>query len=478
MTLRLPARPELHFLGAANEVTGSMHLLATPAGTVLIDCGLYQGRRDDARRRNTTIPAEARAADAMLLSHAHIDHSGNIPGLIKQGFRGDVWATPATRDLCAHMLRDSARIQMGDAEYLNRKHADDPDWKDVKPLYDEEDAIHALTRFAAMPYGRRFRVIEGVDATFLDAGHILGSAQIVIDLGPAATGTDKSTRLVFSGDLGRHNIPILRDPEIPPGPVASMLLESTYGNRVHGSIEETDAQLAALVTDVAKQGGKIVIPAFAVGRTQEVVFALHRLRITGRLPDVPVFIDSPLSVNVTDVFRRHPDCYDAETRQFLETHGDVFDFPGLRYVQSREESIRLNRLAGPAIIISASGMCESGRVVHHLKNTIEDPRNAVLIVGFQAQHTLGRRIVERRPRVRLLGVERELRARVSVMSAFSAHADRDDLLAFVNASHAGLQSVFLIHGEPDQQEPLLNTLRGRGLRAEAPTRGAVHALPV
>jgi metallo-beta-lactamase family protein len=458
------------FLGAAQEVTGSMHLLETPGGKLLVDCGLFQGRREESRRRNTELPREAVAADAVLLTHAHIDHSGSLPTLVKRGFRGTIWATPATRDLCSYLLRDSARIQEGDAEYLNRKNADDPSWTPIHPLYDEGDADRALGRFRDAAYGAPFEPLPGVTARFLDAGHILGSAQIVLDIKTAAG----STRVVLSGDLGRRGLPILRDPA-DPGHADWLFMESTYGNRAHAPIGEMHDKLAKVVNETVAQKGKVIVPAFAVGRTQELVYALHYLYSKKRIPEVPIFVDSPLSVNVTDVFKCHPDCYDDETRAFLDTVGDPFTFSTLRYIESREQSMRLNDMAGPFIVISSSGMCEAGRVLHHLKNGVDDPRNTVLIVGFQAQHTLGRRLVERRPRVRILGVERELHARVVVMNALSAHGDRDDLLEYAGKVKPR-RGVFLIHGEPDQQGPLVDTLRGRGVEVSAPAAGESAAL--
>jgi metallo-beta-lactamase family protein len=447
-----------------------MHLIETASGTLLIDCGMFQGRRSESRERNRNLPPEVKRADVLLLTHAHIDHSGSIPTLVKSGFRGTIYATPATRDLCAYMLRDSARIQEGDAEYLNKKFADDPDFEPVEPIYTEEDAVAALQKFITVPYHHMFRPLPGVEVTFIDAGHILGSAQLVIDVAEKA-GT---TRLVFSGDLGRRGLPILRDPDLPGRPIDYAVMESTYGNRMHGDVSSMHDGLERVVKETLARGGKVVVPAFAVGRTQEILYALNFLHRHDRLPRVPVFIDSPLAVNVTEVFKLHPDCFDPETRAFIEENGAAFDFEGVRLITKREESIALNSLKEPAIIISASGMCEAGRILHHLRNTVEDERNTVLIVGFQAQHTLGRRIVERRPRIRIFGVERELRARVEVMNAFSAHADRGELLEFAGACQA--RELFLVHGEPEQQEPLLAELAARGQRARAPAPGDVAEL--
>jgi metallo-beta-lactamase family protein len=455
----------VRFLGAAQEVTGSMHLIETEHGKLLIDCGMFQGHREDARRRNGALPPEAIAADAVILTHAHIDHSGSLPTLVKAGFSGNIHCTSATRDLCAYMLRDSARIQVQDAEYLNRRNADDPDWNDIAPLYDEDDAIRALGQFIGLPYERSFAPLPGVQARLVEAGHILGSAQVQLDISDGAT----TRRLVFSGDLGRKDLPILRDPA-PVDRADYLFMESTYGDRVHAPIAAMEDQLATVIGDTVAKKGKVIIPAFAVGRTQEIVYALHKLHVAGRIPDVPIFVDSPLAVNFTTVFKMHSECYDDETRRFVEHNGPVFTFSSLRYVEDRQESIKLNALAGPAIIVSASGMCESGRILHHLKNNVSDDRNTILIVGFQAQHTLGRRLVERRPRVKILGVERDVYARIVVMNGFSAHGDRNDLEAYARGAR-GARRIFLIHGEPAQQDPLIQLLKKDGLSVDNPQRG-------
>jgi metallo-beta-lactamase family protein len=459
----------IQFLGAAQEVTGSLILLSTAEGDLVIDCGLFQGRRQESRQRNRSLPPEAARAHGVLLTHAHIDHSGSLPTLVKQGFDGSIWATPATRDLCAYMLRDSAFIQRADADYLNKQNGDDPDWVPIEPLYDEADAVAAINRFTAVPYRRPFAPLPGVTAHFIDAGHILGSASVILDIDDRG----RRVRLAFSGDLGRKGLPILRDPEHPAPPLAAVVMESTYGNRLHGSIEQMHTDLERVVKETAQRGGKVIVPAFAVGRTQELLYALAQLWREGRLPAIPVFIDSPLATAVTSVFRLHPDCFDAETRAFLDKHGEAFSFPEARFVSDRDESMRLNTLKGPAMIISASGMCEAGRVLHHLKNNIEDERNTVLVVGYMAKHTLGRKIVERQPRVRIFGIERALRAKVEVLNAFSAHADRDDLLGYAAACGGPDTRFLLVHGEPDQQQPLARALAERGLQAHAPARGDV-----
>lgn len=461
----------LRFLGAAEEVTGSLLLVEVQAGALVVDCGMFQGRREESRQRNGKLPPEAIAADAAILTHSHIDHSGNLPTLVKSGFAGSIYATLATTNLCKYMLRDSARIQASDAAYLNRKFARDRDRLPVVPLYDEDDVMRTLARFVALPYQRPFEPIPGVKARFLNAGHILGSAQLVLDVQEGG----QTRRLVVSGDLGREGLPILRDPEPPPRPVDYLVMESTYGDRIHGTVAEMHDDVERVVKATIQRGGKVIVPAFAVGRTQELLYVLHALFRSGRLPEIPIYIDSPLAIDVTEVFRMHPECFDAETKAFFDEHGDVFSFEGVRYTRTPAESMEINGQIGPAIIISASGMAEAGRVLHHLRNHVENERNTILIVGFMAQHTLGRRLVERRPRVKIWGVERELRAQVEVIDAFSAHADRDDLLAYVGSCGA-VSRVFLVHGEPDQQAPLRDALTKRGLLVNVPVRGEAFEL--
>ncbi len=462
----------VRFLGAAQEVTGSMYLLELAQGTILIDCGFFQGRREESRQRNRRLPPNVVSADAAILTHAHIDHSGNVPTLVKSGFLGSIYTTPATRDLCAYMLRDSARIQESDAAYLNRKYQDDPDFTPISPIYDEEDVVRALGQFIGIPYHRPFQPLKGVTARLINAGHILGSAEVILDVEEDG----QTRRLVFSGDLGRKGLPIIRDPEFPPTPIDYVVMESTYGNRVHASVEQMHDDLERVIRETIHRGGKVIVPAFAVGRTQELIYALNSLTKQGRLPPIPVYIDSPLAISVTEVFKLHPECFDAETRVFLEEHGEVFGFAGAHFVSSREESLRLNDLKGPAIIISASGMAEAGRILHHLRNHIEDERNTILIVGFMAQHTLGRRIMERRPHVKIWGVQRDLRAHVEVLTEFSAHADRNDLLAFAKACGT-TQRIFLVHGEPEAQHPLKDAINALGNDVYIPSRGEAVELP-
>lgn len=449
---------KIKFLGAAQTVTGSMHYLQVNGSDILLDCGLFQGRRKESFERNRSLPFDASQVDAMILSHAHIDHSGNIPSLVRSGFRGNIYATFATRDLCSAMLRDSAYIQESDAKYVNRIRLK-KGLPAVEPLYTKADAVESLKYFMGLGYDRWFSLVPGVRAIFYDAGHILGSAITVLEI----TENGSSFRLVFTGDLGRVDMPILKDPALVRS-IDYLITESTYGNREHETPYEAEAALQRVVTQAYERGGKVIIPAFAVGRTQEIVYALHRLTLAGKIPELGIYVDSPLAVNVTEIFRLHPECYDEETHQFMLDHPDPFGFARLRYVRQVEESKKLNYLKEPAVIISASGMCEAGRILHHLKNNIEDGRNTVLIVGFQAGHTLGRRIVDREPKVRIFGEEYKLRAKVEIINGYSAHADRSELLNWIRSAREGgrLQKVFVVHGDPPKSQALAQGIRGLG----------------
>ncbi len=462
---------ELRCLGAAGTVTGSMHEVYLPSGrAVLLDCGLYQGRRGEARARNRDLPVSVRRLDAVVLSHAHIDHSGALPRLVAFGYRGPIYTTPATRDLIAVMLQDAAMIQQADADYVNRRiRREHPDVEPVEPLYTLEDVMRTLEQVVAVPYHRRVPIAEGVELTFHDAGHVLGSALVALDLDEEGA----QRRLLFTGDLGRREMPILRDPEVPSG-VEVLLTESTYGDREHEPIERMDEELGEVVRRVVGRGGKVVVPTFALERAQEVVFALKRLRASGAIPPVPVYVDSPLTVRVTDVFRLHPDAMDAEARRWFREGASPFDFDGLRYVQDVEESKALSASREPAVVLSASGMCEFGRVLHHLRSIVDDSRHAVVIVGWQAPHTLGRRLVEGRSRVKIFGVEHERRCEVVVLGGFSAHAGRSELLRFAEGvrERGPLRHVVLVHGEPPAQRALAEALSHRGfLDVRVPGRG-------
>lgn len=459
---------QLTFWGAARTVTGSMHLVELEGGPrLLLDCGLYQGHRAEAQRINSELPFDATTIDVVLLSHAHIDHSGLLPKLHQLGFRGRIFATSATADLCRAMLPDSAHIQEKDVEYVNRRHKR-KGLPPVAPLYSMEDADAVLELFETVNYGESFSPVPGVDATYTDAGHILGSAAMVLSVTEGGT----TRRLGFTGDVGRANRPILRDPQ-PMGDCDWVISESTYGGKVHEPQSESRARLEDIVRRTAARGGKVIIPAFAVGRTQEIVYVLDQLAAAGRLPPVPVFVDSPLAVNVTRVYRDHPECYDEELMDYLATHDDAFGFSRLTYVRDVEESKRLNRSRLPMVIISASGMCEAGRILHHLKNGIEDERNTVLMVGYCAEHTLGRRLIEHSPEVRIFGEPYRVRAEVEVMNSYSAHADEPELLTFLDhLDRERLRKVFLVHGDPPRQAALARALHRHGYpEVESPKRG-------
>jgi metallo-beta-lactamase family protein len=455
---------QAQFLGAARTVTGSMHALTYKGETILFDCGMYHGKRHESRERNSTFPFDPALIHAVVLSHAHIDHSGNLPGLVHRGFSGPIYCTHATKSLCEVMLKDSAYIQERDAEYITKKHRK-KGLPPVKPLYTQEDVESTLSLFHGVRYGETFDVLDGATCRLEDAGHILGSASVALTLRNNA----HTTHLAFTGDLGRPNLPILRDPVfIGDGePVEYLICESTYGGRYHKPIVEMEDQLLEPLRKACQRKGKIVIPAFSVGRTQEIVYVLHKLSIEGKIQDLPIFVDSPLSVNVTDVFRKHPECYDKETRELLALAdgGDPFGFECLTYVRDVEESKALNERAGPFVVIAASGMCEAGRIVHHLANTVSDPKATILIPGYQAEHTLGKRLVLREPMVNIFGEPHELKAEVAVLNSFSGHADRNELLDYVRRFDAGsMQGIFLVHGDPDQAEKLQEGLREAGFQ--------------
>lgn len=448
----------IQFIGAVKSVTGSMHLVEVNGFKLLLECGLFQGRRQEAYERNRNLPFDCAGVDAMVLSHAHIDHSGNIPNLVRCGFKGNIYATPATRELCSAMLRDSAYIQEQDAAYVNKwlKRKNRPQ---VKPIYTVEDAVASLSHFVGLNYNRPMPIGPGITLHFRDAGHILGSAFVVLDIEEDG----RAYRLMFTGDVGRKHLPILRDPE-GVEEVDYLICESTYGNREHETPDQARQTLRRVINETYRDGGKVIIPAFAVGRTQEIVYHLHTLTDERKIPRLPVFVDSPLAVNITEIFRLHPECYDREITEFIDNgRKDPFGFYGLRYIRHVEDSKELNFLKEPAVIISASGMAEAGRILHHLKNNIENPRNRVLIVGFQAEHTLGRRIVERRPEVKIFGELYQLRARVEIINGYSAHADRNELREYVQSIQSEkLKRVFLIHGEEEAAQSFATDLRQLG----------------
>ncbi len=445
----------LTFWGAAGQVTGSMHLLEAAGGRFLLDAGLFQGRRAASHELNARLPFDARRLDGIVLSHAHIDHSGRLPLLVRHGFHGPIYATPATRDLCAVMLPDAAHIQEKDHAYLQRRGKAGPE---SEPLYNMADAIEVQDLLVGVPYRRITHLRKHLALDLVEAGHILGSA--TVDLRITEGGNH---RLVFSGDIGRPGLPIVRDPEPPSGPVDTLIIESTYADRDHESVPGSERRLGEAVRRTAARGGKVLIPSFALGRTQEIVYALHQLWRLGDIPEVPIFIDSPLAVSATAVFRLHPEIFD-QREKLIAGGAKLFDFPLVRYVRDVEESKALNEMRGPAVIVAASGMAESGRILHHLINGIGDHRNLVLFVGFQAEHTLGRRILSGQEVVKILGDEYPVRAEVEAIGGYSAHADRNELRAWVRRLGGPVRRAFVVHGEPNALGAMATILREEGVR--------------
>ena len=458
---------EITFVGAAREVTGSCHLLHVNGHTVALDCGMFQGRRHEAADKNRKLPLPIEKLDAVVLSHAHIDHSGRLPYLIAEGYSKTIWATSATRDLSAVMLADSAHIQEKDAEFLAKRRKDF-----VEPLYGMRHAVRTMDLMVGMPYNRAFDVVPGVRATYIDAGHILGSASVALD----CTEEGKTKRLVFSGDIGRSGLAIVRDPTPPEGADA-LIMESTYGNRDHESVEGARAQLAQVVRDTAARGGRVLIPAFAVGRTQEMIYALHGLVREGAIPAIPIYVDSPLAIDTTTVFEMHPESFDR-SEEMVQKAKELFRFELVHYTRDVEESKALSRAHGPMIIIAASGMMENGRIVHHLAQGASDPRNTILVVGFQAEHTLGRRVVERQPLLQIFGEDVPLRARVEVIDGYSAHADRTEMITWlgrVKEKSPRLGPIWLVHGEPAVQDEFRAALIAHGYNVECPEPHTTHS---
>ncbi|HCA82041.1 MAG TPA: MBL fold metallo-hydrolase [Bacteroidetes bacterium] len=458
---------KLQFLGAAQTVTGSMHLLSANGTRVLLDCGLFQGKRAEAFERNRNFPFDASTIDAVVLSHAHIDHAGNLPNLVRNGFRGKIYATGATRDLSNVMLYDSAYVQERDIEYVNKQHRKRNEPL-VKPLYTSEDVGQTVNQMVGVRYHQKVEVAEGITITFFDAGHVLGSAVTLIEVREG----ERTRTVGFTGDLGRKNMPILRDPE-PLGDVDFWISESTYGGRIHEPVTGMEDKLEGILKRTIDRGGKLIVPAFSVGKTQEFLYVLFTLNDSGRLPSVPIFVDSPLSVNTTEVFKMHPECFDKETLTYLLNNEDPFGFGRLKFVRSVEESKKLNELDEPCVIIASSGMCEAGRILHHLANNAGDPRHTVLVVGFMAEHTLGRRIVERDPQIKIFGEFYPLRAEVAVMNSFSAHAGQDELVDYTRTiDKRKLKQMFLVHGELTQAQLLSGKLSEAGYdKIAIPARG-------
>jgi metallo-beta-lactamase family protein len=457
---------KIKFLGGTRSVTGSMHILESEGKKILIDCGLFQGRREESNQRNKSLPFEPQTIERMVLSHAHLDHSGNIPILVKNGYENTIYSTFATRDLCLLMLRDSANLQEKDAEYLNKRN-EKKGVQIISPLYTVEEAEKSLEQFKGIAYNRFFYITPNVRVTFYDAGHILGSALSFFEVFE----NGKKTRILYAVDLGRKKMPILRDP-VQVKNIDYLILESTYGSRLHDDFSTTAERLAQTVNRTYRRGGKMIVPAFALERTQEIIYCLHLLEKEGRIPKLPVYIDSPLAVNVTEVFKLHPECFDRETKMILEKEEDPFGLKWITYITDVEESKNLNRLDEPCMIISGSGMCEGGRILHHLKNNIEDPRNTILVVGYMAENTLGRKIVEKYPVVKIFGEEYKLESEVVVLNSFSAHADKNELLQYVEQARKSLRGVFLVHGEEKESQALKESLESVGIQnVRIPDRG-------
>lgn len=451
---------QIQFIGAAQTVTGSMHFIKTKNAKFLLDCGLYQGKRKEAFEMNRTFdyfnPAEI---DFVILSHAHIDHAGNLPSLVKKGFKGKIFSTFATRDLSVVMLQDSAHIQEKDVEFVNKRRK--RQGKNLfEPLYLQEDALETLKHFIGINYHQSYQVSDGITLTFYDAGHILGSALVHLTIKE----DEKIYNLAFSGDLGRPNLPILKDPERIPN-VDYFICESTYGGRMHENPLNSEDILASVVRKAVSNKSKIIVPAFSVGRTQEIVYALHRIFENNKAARIPVYVDSPLAVNATDVFRLHPECFDTETMNFLHKNEDPFGFSRLTYITSSDDSKKLNSINGPSIIISSSGMCEAGRVLHHLANNIENPNSIILMVGYSAENTLGRKLIDGEKKVSIFGEEYNVEAEVIVMQSYSAHADENELMAYTSQLDKNqMQQIFLVHGEIDQQKIFQKHLETSGFK--------------
>ena len=464
---------KITFHGAAHTTTGSMHLVEANGKRILLDCGLYQGRRKEAFEKNRNLPVDPKSIDYVILSHAHIDHSGNLPQLVRQGFRGRVFARQATVELCDILLRDSCFLQKRDLEYVNKKRR--RDGKNLfEPLYDESDVNILMQLFTPIHLHSPREIAPGITLEFFNAGHILGSALVQLDIRPQQ---GRRHRLLFSGDLGQPDQPILRHFEYPSG-ADILLIESTYADRLHPPADDVEAKIEALLKHIDRHNSKLIIPAFSVGRTQQIIWYLNRILERGKFPrEVKLFIDSPLSQKATKIYAQHREVYNAEARRMIASGKDPLNFPGMTYIGTPEESKALNDLPGPMIIIAASGMCEGGRIVHHLKNSLTDESNVVLIVGYQAENTLGRRIVERRNPLKMLGEEIELKAQVEVINALSAHADRNGIMNWLDEIKDNVRHAFAVHGETEKVEAMANLLKEHGIaNVHAPHPGETFTI--
>ncbi len=444
---------KIYFLGAARTVTGSQILIEVNGAKILLECGLFQGKRADTYQFNQSFQFSPKEIDALLLSHAHIDHSGNIPNLVKQGYSNRIFATSATVSLAEIMLRDSGHIQESDVQYVNKKRARRGE-PPIDPLYTYEDAEIACDLFNPVEYNQPFEVAKGVIVTFVDSGHILGSASVILDINE--DGIKK--RLWFSGDIGRDRLPLLKDPVMPIN-ADYMIMECTYGDKNHSDPETAFLEFREVTMKTIARGGKIIIPAFAVGRTQELVYFLNQMLAANDIPSIPIFVDSPLAINATDIFKKYAYLFDDETKHFIqEGNHKALTNPNLYYTRAVEESKKINDVKGPAIIISASGMAETGRILHHLRNNIENPLNTIMIVSWQAPHTLGRRLAELQKSVRIFGQLFERRAEVATIGGLSAHAGQDKLLKYALATKSSLKGLYLMHGEEKSARTLMDKL--------------------
>lgn len=452
---------QIEFIGGARTVTGSQHLLHINGKKILLECGLFQGKRSETYEKNKNFKFNPAEIDALILSHAHIDHSGNIPNLVSKGFDGLIYATSATVDLCQIMLRDSAHLQEKDIEYVNKKKKKKGE-EPFEPLYTLEDVEKSMQQFVGVQYNRTIDLFPGIKLMFRDAGHILGSAGVRLEIEEAG---GKKISVGFSGDIGRPDSPVLKSPDVLRD-LDVLIMESTYGNRLHSPAEEVEEDFVSTINPVINRGGKIIIPAFAVGRTQTIVYMLHKLFDQNRISEVPIYVDSPLAVEATNIFRSHPECLDRETyRIFLQNGEDPFGFGRLKYIKKTEESKELNSKPGPMIIISASGMAEGGRILHHLVNNIDNPKNLILFVGYAAEHTLARRIMDGDEKVNIFGEEFEVKAQIKKMDYFSGHADQKELLDYLRLNDQNkLKNIFLVHGEENMALPFREILLQKGFK--------------
>jgi metallo-beta-lactamase family protein len=450
----------VHFFGATRTTTGSQYLIEVNGKRLLLECGLFQGKRDDSMERNRRFLFDPKQIDAVVLSHAHIDHCGNLPNLCRQGYSGSIYCTFATRDLASIMLADSAQIQRDDAAYVSKKRAKHG-LPPIEPLYSATDAEQCVRQFISLNYDRPFPVLDGVTVTFRDAGHILGSAQVVLDVRE----NGRAFRYLFSGDVGRGHDDILRDPQ-PVENVDYLQIESTYGAREHSAKANANEEAGRLVRDALERKGKVIIPSFSVGRTQQIVYTLHQLTLAGQMPRVPIFVDSPLSVNATEVFRLHPECFNDSIYKFLHEKENPFGMENLTYIREVAHSMKLNELKDPAIIISASGMAEAGRIRHHLANNIGNPDNLILFIGYCAEHTLGAQILAGQNPVNIFGEPHAVKAQIASLDSFSGHADKNELRRYVEALTGNIKKIAVIHGEESQALAFAETLRAMKPKAD------------